>query len=79
MNQSNKFYLTSPIFYPNAKLHMGHAYTMTLCDILARYQRLENKEVYFLTGSDENTSKVVKAAKEVDKSIEEFLPVSPNA
>ena len=52
---------------------MGHAYTMTLCDILARYQRLENKEVYFLTGSDENTSKVVKAAKEVDKSIEEFL------
>lgn len=52
---------------------MGHAYTMTLCDILARYQRLQNKEVYFLTGSDENTGKVVKAAKEADKSIEEFL------
>ncbi|KKT14937.1 MAG: Methionyl-tRNA synthetase, partial [Parcubacteria group bacterium GW2011_GWC1_43_30] len=73
MNQPNKFYLTSPIFYPNAKLHMGHAYTMTLCDILARYQRLENKEVYFLTGSDENTGKVVRAAKEANKSIEEFL------
>ena len=52
---------------------MGHAYTMTLCDILARYQRLENKEVYFLTGSDENTGKVVRAAKEANKSIEEFL------
>ena len=52
---------------------MGHAYTMTLCDVLARYQRLENKEVYFLTGSDENTGKVVKAAKEANKSIEEFL------
>ncbi len=53
---------------------MGHAYTMTLCDILARYHKLQSEEVYFLTGSDENTGKVIKSAEELGKSVEEFLP-----
>ena len=56
------FYITSPIFYPNAVPHMGHAYTTLLCDILARYHRLVGFETYFLTGTDEHTEKVVKAA-----------------
>jgi len=68
-----KFYLTTPIFYPNAKLHMGHAYTTTLSDILVRYHRLVGEHTYFLTGSDENTQKMVDAARKAGKEPLEFL------
>lgn len=67
------FYVTSPIFYPNAKLHIGHAYAMTLCDIAARYHRLIGDSTYFLTGSDENTGKLIKAAAEKGKDVQEYL------
>ncbi len=60
----NKFYITNPIFYPNADLHLGHAYTTVLADVLARFHRLMDEEVYFLTGSDDNASKVARVAKE---------------
>ncbi len=71
--KGNSFYITTPIYYPNSNLHMGHAYTTTLCDILARHNRNIGKEVYFLTGSDENTEKMVRAAKEAGKSTKEYL------
>lgn len=67
------FYITTPIFYPNAKLHLGHAYTTTISDILARYQRLAGNEVYFLTGSDENTQKMIDAARKEGKDPIVFL------
>ncbi len=67
------FYITTPIFYPNAKLHMGHAYTTTLTDILARYHRLQGEKTYFLTGSDENTQKMVDAARKEGKEPIVFL------
>ncbi len=67
------FYLTTPIFYPNAKLHMGHAYTTTLSDVLVRYERLIGKETYFLTGSDENTQKMIEAARKAGKEPLDFL------
>lgn len=67
------FYLTTPIFYPNAKLHLGHAYTTTVSDILVRYHRLKGEETYFLTGSDENTQKVVLAARKEGKDPQVFL------
>lgn len=67
------FYVTTPIFYPNAKLHLGHAYTTTLCDILARYHRLLGEKTYFLTGSDENTQKMVEAARKEGKEPLVFL------
>ncbi len=70
---AEKFYITTPIFYPNAKLHMGHAYTVTICDIVARAQRLQGKEVYFLTGADENTGKILKVVEEQGQSVEEYL------
>ena len=70
---AEKFYLTTPIFYPNAKLHLGHAYTTTLSDIIVRYERLVGRETYFLTGSDENTQKVAWAAKKEGKEPNEFL------
>lgn len=68
-----KFYLTTPIFYPNAKLHMGHAYTTVLSDILVRYHRLRGEQTYFLTGSDENTQKMVDAAGKEGKDPLQFL------
>jgi len=68
-----KFYITTPIFYPNAKLHLGHAYTTTLCDIAARYHRLAGEKVYLLTGSDENTQKVVQAARAAGVEVKPFL------
>ncbi len=68
-----KFYLTTPIFYPNAKLHLGHAYTTTISDILVRYRRLIGEKVYFLTGADENTQKIVIAAREAGQTTKEFL------
>jgi len=67
------FYITTPIYYPNANLHMGHAYTSTICDILVRYHRLIGEKTYFLTGSDENSGKVVKSAQEAGKTVDEFL------
>jgi len=67
------FYITTPIFYPNAKLHLGHAYTTTVSDILARYHRLTGDKVYFLTGSDENTQKMIDAARKEGKDPIIFL------
>lgn len=70
-----KFYVTTPIFYPNAKLHLGHAYTTTISDILARYHRLLGEKTYFLTGSDENTQKIVEPSKAADMDQRDFLEV----
>lgn len=67
------YYITTPIFYPNANPHMGHAYTTTIADIFARYHRLRGEEVYLLTGVDENSEKVVRAAKVAGQSTEEYL------
>src|SRR3989344_2830342 len=72
-SDSHSFYITTPIFYPNARLHLGHAYTTTVCDILARYHRLKGDKTYFLTGSDENTEKVVRAATVAGKSTKDYL------
>lgn len=67
------FYVTTPIFYPNANLHLGHAYVTTLSDILARYHRLMGEPTYFLTGSDENTQKIVAPAALAGQTPQEFL------
>ena len=66
-------YITTPIFYPNANPHLGHAYTTTIADIFARYGRLSGRDVYFLTGVDENSEKVVRAAKAAGVSTKEYL------
>ena len=57
-----KVLITTPIYYVNARPHIGHAYTTIACDTWARYQRLAGKEVFFLTGTDEHGDKIVKAA-----------------
>ncbi len=60
---NKKFYITTPIFYANGDLHLGHAYALVLADIIARYQRSIGKEVFFLTGSDEHGDKIIRAAQ----------------
>src|SRR5271156_3697649 len=60
----NKFYLTTPIYYVNGAPHLGHAYTSTAADALARFKRLDGHDVFFLTGTDEHGQKVEKAAAE---------------
>ena len=58
----DKFYITTPIFYPNGKPHIGHAYTVIATDAMARFQRLDGKEVFFLTGTDEHGLKMQQTA-----------------
>jgi len=59
----NTFYVTTPIYYVNDAPHIGHAYTTIAADVLARYHRLKNEDVLFLTGSDEHGQKVEQAAR----------------
>ena len=59
---SKSFYITTPIFYPNDRLHLGHAYTMVMADIIARYKKSKGYEVYFQTGSDDHGEKIEKKA-----------------
>ena len=59
----SRYYLTTPIYYVNGAPHIGHAYTSVAADVLARWQRLDGHEVFFLTGTDEHGQKVEKAAE----------------
>lgn len=68
---SDKFYVTTPIYYVNDVPHIGHAYTTIAADILSRYNRLKHKKVFFLTGTDEHGQKVEKAAREKGKTPQE--------
>ena len=65
--QRNKFYITTPIYYPSGKPHMGHAYSSIIADVFARFKRLENFNVYFLTGTDEHGLKIQREAKKNNK------------
>ena len=57
------FYITTPIYYPSAKLHIGHAYCTTIADAIARFKRLAGYDVFFLTGSDEHGQKIQRTAE----------------
>ena len=59
----SKFYLTTPLYYVNDKPHIGHAYTTILADVLARFYRSMEYDVFFLTGTDEHGQKVQEAAE----------------
>lgn len=74
MNQEkvNEFYITTPIYYANARPHLGHAYTTILADILRNFQRQQGKQTYFSTGTDEFGDKIVKAATKVQMTPIEF-------
>src|SRR3984893_5529446 len=65
---SKKFYITTPIYYVNARPHIGHAYTTIACDTIARRQRLMGFDTYFLTGTDEHGQKIERAAQAAGKT-----------
>lgn len=67
------FYVTTPIYYPSDKLHIGHALTTTMADTLARYKRMRGYDVYFLTGSDEHGQKIQRKAKEAGVTPKEYV------
>lgn len=68
------FYVSTPIYYVNDKPHIGHAYSTIAADILARYHRLLGEEVFFLTGTDENSQKNIDAAKKAgEEDIQAYL------
>jgi len=69
---SKNFYITTPIYYPSGKPHMGHAYSSIIADIFARFKRLEGYNVLFLTGTDEHGQKIQKEALKNNKSPKEF-------
>ena len=69
---SKNFYITTPIYYPSGKPHMGHAYSSIVADIFARFKRLENYNVLFLTGTDEHGQKIQKEAKKNKKEPKVF-------
>ena len=61
--KKNNFYITTPIYYPSGEPHMGHAYSSIIADVLARFMRNDNNNVFFLTGTDEHGLKIQKAAE----------------
>ena len=71
--EKNKFYITTPIYYPSDKLHIGHTYCTVATDVLARYHRLLGEDVMFLTGTDEHGQKIEDKAREAGVSPKEFV------
>ena len=69
---SRKFYITTPIYYVNARPHIGHAYTTIACDAVARRQRMLGSDTYFLTGTDEHGQKIERAAQAAGKTPQQF-------
>ncbi len=67
------YYITTPIYYVNDSPHIGHAYTSLACDVLARFMRLDGREVFFLTGTDEHGQKVEKSAAADGRDPKEFV------
>lgn len=67
------FYVTTPIYYVNGRPHIGHAYSTIVCDTHARYHRLRDNDVFFLTGTDEHGDKIVKAAEKENKQVHEYV------
>ena len=73
MKDNNTFYITTPIYYPSDKLHIGHTYCTVATDAMARYKRLKGCDVLFLTGTDEHGQKIEDKAKEAGVSPKEFV------
>ncbi|MFD0619451.1 methionine--tRNA ligase [Paenibacillus sp. GCM10027629] len=71
--QANTFYITTPIYYPSDKLHIGHAYTTVAGDAMARYKRLRGFDVRYLTGTDEHGQKIERKAQEAGKTPQQFV------
>ena len=67
------FYITTPIYYPSAQLHIGHALTTVMADTMSRYKKMNDFDVFFLTGSDEHGQKIERTAKENNMEAKEYV------
>ncbi len=72
-DQAKKYYITTPIYYPSGKWHLGTCYTTVVCDALARFKRKEGYDVFYLTGTDEHGQKIEKTAESKGMQPKEFL------
>ncbi len=73
MGEKPTFYITTPIYYPSGKLHIGNSYTTIACDVLARYKRLQDYDVFFLTGTDEHGLKIEQKAQALGMQPQEYV------
>jgi methionyl-tRNA synthetase len=73
MSDKKTFYITTPIYYPSGKLHIGHAYTTVAGDAMARYKRLRGFDVHYLTGTDEHGQKIQRNAEEKGVSPQKYV------
>ena len=73
MADKPKFYITTPIYYPSDKLHIGHSYCSTAADTIARYKKLTGYDVYFLTGTDEHGQKIERKARDAGVTPQEYV------
>src|SRR3989338_5503702 len=71
--KKERFYITTPIYYVNDFPHVGHAYTTIIADVLARWNRINGKQVFFLTGTDEHGKKIQDIAEERGINPKEFV------
>ena len=71
--EKRRFYITTPIYYPSDKLHIGHTYCTVATDAMARYKRLTGCEVMFLTGTDEHGQKIEDKAREAGVTPQQFV------
>lgn len=78
--EKEKYYITTPIYYPSANFHIGHCYTTIIADAIARYKRLKGYDVFFQTGTDEHGQKIEKKAEDAGVSPIEYVnPIIDNA
>lgn len=73
MQNKEKFYITTPIYYPSGKWHIGTCYTTIICDALARYKRMQGYDVFYLTGTDEHGQKIQKVAQAHNVPVKEYI------
>ncbi|HKL94049.1 MAG TPA: methionine--tRNA ligase [Clostridia bacterium] len=72
---AEKFYITTPIYYPSGKWHIGTCYTTVICDAIARFKRMQGFDVFYLTGTDEHGQKIEQSAKEHGLSPKEWVDI----
>ena len=73
MEQKKTFYITTPIYYPSDKLHIGNTYTTVAADAMARFKRLTGYDVMFLTGTDEHGQKIQRIAEQKGEKPKDYL------
>ena len=73
MEKKEKFYITTPIYYPSGKWHIGTCYTTIICDAIARFKRLQGYDVFYLTGTDEHGQKILKVAEAAGVPVKDYI------